>query len=73
LDAIGLEGWTTEKLEDLGREIHRAKMNFKFREGYDLAKLRIPKRIFEVPTPHGYLKEADLRKAIDIYGEMIGV
>ena len=72
LDAIGLEGWTAEKLESLGRDIHRAKMDFKFQEGYDLTKLRIPKRIFEVPTPNGLLKEEDLRKAIEIYGEMIG-
>ena len=72
LSAIGLEDWTAEKLEDLGRDIHRAKMNFKFREGFDLAKLRIPKRIFEVPTPHGLLKEEDLRKAIAIYKEKIG-
>ncbi|MEA2033661.1 MAG: aldehyde ferredoxin oxidoreductase N-terminal domain-containing protein [Euryarchaeota archaeon] len=71
LDAIGIENWTAEKLEDLGRVIHRAKMDFKFREGFDLAKLRIPKRIFEVPTPHGLLKEEDVRKAIEIYGEMI--
>ena len=71
LDAIGIENWTEEKLEDLGRVIHRAKMDFKFREGFDLAKLRIPKRIFEVPTPHGFLKEEDVRKAIEIYGKMI--
>lgn len=72
LDAIGIENWTAEKLEDLGRVIHRAKMDFKFREGFSLEKLRIPKRIFEVPTPHGFLKEEDVRKAIEIYGEMIG-
>jgi aldehyde:ferredoxin oxidoreductase len=72
LDAIGIENWTAEKLEDLGRVIHRAKMDFKFREGYDIANLRIPKRIFEVPTLHGYLKEEDIRKALKIYGEMIG-
>ena len=72
LDAIGIENWTEGKLEDLGRVIHRAKMDFKFREGFDLAKLRIPKRIFEVSTPHGFLKEEDMRKAIEIYGEMIG-
>ncbi len=72
LDAIGIENWTAEKLEDLGRVIHRAKMDFKFREGFDLSKLRIPKRIFEVPTPHGLLKEEDLRKAIEIYKAKIG-
>ncbi len=72
LDTIGIEGWTKERLEDLGRVIHRAKMDFKFREGFDLAELRIPKRIFEVPTPHGFLKEEDIRKAIEVYGGMIG-
>jgi aldehyde:ferredoxin oxidoreductase len=72
LDAIGMENWTEEKLEDLGRDIHRAKMDFKFREGFSLAELRIPKRIFEVPTPHGFLKEEEIRKAIAVYGEMIG-
>lgn len=72
LDAIGVEDWTAEKLEELGREIHRAKMDFKFREGFDLDKLRIPKRIFEVPTPHGFLKEEELREAIAFYKEKIG-
>jgi len=72
LDAIGIENWTAEKLEDLGRVIHRAKMDFKFREGFNIAKLRIPKRIFEVPTPHGFLKEEEIRKALGLYEEMIG-
>jgi aldehyde:ferredoxin oxidoreductase len=72
LDAIGIEGWTSEKLEELGREIHRAKMNFKFREGFDLDKLRIPKRIFEVPTPNGLLKEEELREALEVYKAKIG-
>ena len=72
LNAIGIEGWTVERLEDLGRVIHRAKMDFKFREGFSLAKLRIPRRIFEVPTPHGFLKEEEMRKAIEIYGRIIG-
>ncbi len=71
LDAIGIENWTEGKLEDLGRVIHRAKMDFKFREGFSFAKLRIPKRIFEVPTPHGLLKEEDVRKAIEMYGGLL--
>ncbi|MGB2841176.1 MAG: aldehyde ferredoxin oxidoreductase N-terminal domain-containing protein [Halobacteriota archaeon] len=72
LDAIGIENWTAEKLGDLGRVIHRAKMDFKFREGFNIAELRIPKRIFEVPTPHGFLKEEEIRKALVLYEEMIG-
>jgi aldehyde:ferredoxin oxidoreductase len=72
LNAIGIENWTSERLEELGRVIHRAKMDFKFREGFSLAKLRIPRRIFEVPTPHGFLKEEEMRKAITLYGRIIG-
>lgn len=72
LNAIGIENWDAEGLVDLGRVIHRAKMGFKFREGFDLDKLRIPGRIFEVPTPQGLLKEEDIRKAIAVYKEKIG-
>ncbi len=72
LNAVGIEKWTAEKLEDLGRVIHRAKMDFKFKEGFSLTKLRIPKRIFEVPTPHGLLKEDEMREAIEVYGRIIG-
>jgi aldehyde:ferredoxin oxidoreductase len=72
LNALGIERWTVEQLDDLGRVIHRAKMDFKFREGFSLTKLRIPRRIFEVPTPHGFLKEEEMRKAIELYGRTIG-
>lgn len=72
LNAIGIENWDAEDFDDLGRVIHRAKMDFKFREGFDLDKLRIPGRIFEIPTLHGLLKEEDLRKAIAVYKEKIG-
>jgi aldehyde:ferredoxin oxidoreductase len=71
LAAVGVEGWTSEKLEKLGKEIHRAKMDFKFREGFDLDTIRIPKRIFEVATPQGFLKEEDLRNALQIYKEKL--
>jgi aldehyde:ferredoxin oxidoreductase len=71
LAAVGIEGWTSEKLEELGKEIHRAKMDFKFREGFDLDTIRIPKRIFEVATPQGLLNEEDLRNALQIYKERL--
>lgn len=72
LNALDIGNWTEESLVELGRTIHRAKMNFKFREGFDIDKLRIPKRIFEVKTPHGFLKEAEIRKALAIYKEKLG-
>jgi aldehyde:ferredoxin oxidoreductase len=71
LNALGIGDWTEDGLEELGRVIHRAKMNFKFREGFDLDNIRIPKRIFEVPTPHGFLKEEEIRAALEYYKKKI--
>jgi len=48
----------------LGREILKRKMRFKFREGFSFKDLRIPRRIFETPTPHGMLQEGFLREAL---------
>ncbi len=74
LKALGIgrnKEWTEDDLRALGREIHRAKMNFKFREGFDIKKLRIPHRILEVPTANGMLKEEELREALAIYERMV--
>ncbi len=44
LAAAGIERSSNE-LDGLGREILRAKYDFKVREGFDLAQLRLPRRI----------------------------
>jgi len=56
-----------EELEKLGEEIYKDKTHFKLREGFNPSKYHVPKRIFEVETPHGLLREKDLRKAIDVF------
>ncbi len=61
--------FTVEDLNKLGREILKKKYEFKFREGFDPNKLRIPKRILETPTPHGKLTEEEIRKAANLYFE----
>ena len=61
----------SEKLKSIGVEILKAKYNFKVREGFNLEKLRIPKRIFETPTPHGIISEEFLRDTIRIFKEKI--
>lgn len=63
LAAIGLE-WSAEKLETLGQEILRAKHAFKTREGFDMAQLRLPRRIFETPAPAGPFDEDFMRRAL---------
>lgn len=62
---------TIEELNRLGKEILRAKYKFKFREGFDPNKLRIPKRILETPTPHGRLTEEQIKEAVNLYFEKL--
>ncbi|MHA1582466.1 MAG: aldehyde ferredoxin oxidoreductase family protein [Candidatus Baldrarchaeia archaeon] len=70
LKTMGYE-FTVEDLNKLGREILKKKYEFKFREGFDPNKLRIPKRILETPTPHGKLAEEEIRKAVNLYFEKL--
>jgi len=60
-----------EDLKRIGEKILKLKYLFKVREGFNLEKLRIPRRIFEVPTPHGYVVEEFIREAVKVYKEKI--
>jgi aldehyde:ferredoxin oxidoreductase len=75
IKALSVLGWnlTQEDLERMGREILRAKYEFKIREGFDYRKIRIPKRILETPTPFGLLDEASLRQGIEAYMNQLGM
>ena len=72
LNAAGFE-LSEEELQKLGVEILRKKHAFKRREGYDPAKLRIPKRITEVEAPHGVITEEFVRKGVEAYFEELGL
>lgn len=69
LNALEVAGfsWTAEDLTRLGAETLRRKTAFKVREGFDFAKLRIPRRIMETPSPNPPFDEAFLREAIEQY------
>lgn len=54
-----------EDLNRIGEEIHREKYRFKVREGFSLDNLRLPKRIFETPSPMGKLDEKFMREVIE--------
>jgi aldehyde:ferredoxin oxidoreductase len=63
LEQAGMD-FTPEALNRLGEAIHRAKYRLKFREGFSLDTLRIPKRILETPSPVRDWTEDDLRNAL---------
>lgn len=70
LAAAGFER-SADELAGLGRETLRRKYAFKAREGFDLAKARIPRRILETPAAWGTLEEGFLRQAMELYQEMV--
>ncbi len=55
---------SADDLARLGAETLARKQAFKTREGFDPARLRIPRRILETPSPLGTLDEDFLRRAI---------
>jgi len=66
LKALTVAGFerTAADLAALGAETLRRKNAFKVREGFDLAQLRLPARIWETPSPAGPFDEAFLRAAL---------
>jgi aldehyde:ferredoxin oxidoreductase len=58
-------------LDKMGLEILRNKYKFKTREGFNFNELRLPKRIFETPTPLGMVDEEELKSTIMKYEELI--
>ena len=62
---------SVEELQKLGLEIYANKYRVKLKLGFDLSKLRLPKRIFEIRTPHGVISEEYINNAIAYFRERI--
>lgn len=60
-----------DDLHRIGREIYREKYRFKIREGFSIDHLRLPKRIFETPSPLGKLDEEFIRNALEHFRKEI--
>jgi aldehyde:ferredoxin oxidoreductase len=70
LATVGFE-WSLEDLERLGAQVLREKHAFKDREGFAFDQLRLPKRIFETPSPAGPFDEQFMRDTIDFYAKAL--
>ncbi len=70
LNVAGFD-FSEQDLRDLGRRILRHKYDFKFREGFSLDDVRIPKRILKTVSPHGYLKKEILKKGVAAYRKLL--
>lgn len=63
--------FSEEDLMRTGEKILKAKYKFKFREGFDFNKLRIPSKILEIESPHKKIKRETIEEAIKLYAEKI--
>lgn len=72
-DALKVAGAKREvhELDELGQLIYESRMRFKFREGFDIDDLRIPKRFFETEAMGKQLKEKRLSELTEIYRERL--
>jgi aldehyde:ferredoxin oxidoreductase len=66
LKAVGIER-SVKELETLGATVHKRAFDFKFREGFDFSKLRIPQRAFESATANGKMDETKLKAMLEKY------
>jgi aldehyde:ferredoxin oxidoreductase len=69
LDAIGISGYDSEKLGELGRKIYRTKLQIKEKLGFDLTKVQLPKRVFETLAMGEKLDENIAREMIAMFHE----
>ncbi|MHC4663524.1 MAG: aldehyde ferredoxin oxidoreductase family protein [Planctomycetota bacterium] len=72
-DALAHAGFEIdeEKLNQIGAEIHNAKYQFKFREGFSLEDARIPKRIFETPALACEFDENYIRETLSEFRKLL--
>jgi len=66
LTPLGLK-LSEEDLRRVGFEIYKEKLKLKLALGYKLDELKLPKRIFEIPTPNGLITEEYIVKALEYY------
>ena len=62
---------SVEDLNEFGRKVHRLKYEFKEREGFTHEGLRIPNRIYEIPSARGIVEEKIIRSSIKSFFEKL--
>lgn len=70
LKALGYD-LTPEDLKKVGWKIYLKKQRIKWEEGFKPGEIRLPERIFEVPTPLGKLSREYLQQALRAFEQMM--
>ncbi|MDR0447086.1 MAG: hypothetical protein LBH07_00285, partial [Treponema sp.] len=71
LDALNSIGWSLsdEDLTRIGKRIYQTKLQIKDKLGFQLNKIKLPKRFFETPSMNGLLDEETAYRLIRKYSE----
>ncbi len=75
VEALNSAGYsfTKEELFELGKEILKEKYEFKYKSGFSLKTIRIPKRILETESSLGKISEEFLRETILEYEKFLEI
>ena len=71
LDAVGIKK-TKDDLDELGKRIFDEKYRFKTREGFDLSKVRVPKRFYETVSTLGKVDPQTVEDMLSLYRKKRG-
>ena len=69
LDAVGITGYDSEKLNELGKKIYRIKLQIKEKLGFTLTDVQLSKRVFETPAMNEMLDENIVREMITMFNK----
>jgi aldehyde:ferredoxin oxidoreductase len=74
IDSLGTVGiWKTkEDLMELGKRIFEEKYKFKVQEGFDLSKVRVPRRFYETVSAAGLVTPETVEEMLRIYRKKRG-
>ncbi len=74
IDALGAVGITKTKgdLQTLGESIFNEKYKFKIREGFDLSRARVPRRLFETVSALGIVTPETVEEMLRLYRKKRG-
>jgi aldehyde:ferredoxin oxidoreductase len=72
-EIFNLLGYNFEEdnLKEIGKKILKAKYDFKIREGFNFNELRIPEKIYSIPTPLGNLDKDLIENGLKEYEKII--
>jgi aldehyde:ferredoxin oxidoreductase len=71
LNALGIEGWTEEKLWSFAKKIHAMKNKYKMDCGFKFSELYFPERLEKVQTTNGMITSKRFKEQVKLYESLV--